>query len=144
MTKHSTITADEANVTVVISSHLMHEVETLCDRVASHGMRMSVLEGFVPHGDIVRGGPLRDAQIEGYQRLFANMAECGVEICCYNFMPNMEWARTSVAAPERGGARGRRRHRGGGTTLRKQVDDLPSHGDAVDDHMVTTAEVGLH
>jgi len=99
--------ASQVGVTDIVGRYTgprLEELASLCDRVASHGMRMSVLEGFVPHGDIVRGGPLRDAQIEGYQRLFANMAECGVEICCYNFMPNMEWARTSVAAPERGGA----------------------------------------
>jgi ABC-type multidrug transport system ATPase subunit len=34
--------ADEAKVTIVISSHMMHEVETLCDRVA-----------IINHGDLV-------------------------------------------------------------------------------------------
>lgn len=80
------------------------ELARLCDRVASHGMRLSVIEGFIPHGDIVRGGPDRDRQIEIYQRLFANMGACGVEVCCYNFMPAQEWARTSIDALDRGGA----------------------------------------
>lgn len=76
----------------------------LCERVDEHGMRMSVLEGFIPHGDVVRGGPKRDWQIENYQQLFENMAACGMEICCYNFMPTSDWARTAIDAPGRGGA----------------------------------------
>ena len=80
------------------------EMVRLCQRVERHGMRMSVLEGYIPHTDIVCGGTQRDQQIENYRCLFRNMSELGVEVCCYNFMPNQEWARTSVNTPERGGA----------------------------------------
>ena len=32
------------------------EMVRLCQRVERHGMRMSVLEGYIPHADIVCGG----------------------------------------------------------------------------------------
>jgi hypothetical protein len=51
----------------------------LCERVNEHGMRMSALEGVIPHGDVVRGGPKRNWQIENYQQLFENMAAGIVE-----------------------------------------------------------------
>ena len=80
------------------------QLAVLCERVERHGMRLSVLEGYIPHGDVVRGGPQRDRQVERYQRLLSHLGECGVEICCYNFMPNQEWVRTSSDVVERGGA----------------------------------------
>lgn len=80
------------------------EMGRLCDRVERHGMRLNVIEGYVPHGDVVLGGPQRDRQIEAYQRMFEHMGAFGVEVCCYNFMPTQEWARTSMNTPQRAGA----------------------------------------
>jgi len=80
------------------------QMAALRERVERHGMRLSVIEGYIPHGDIVRGGPQRDHQIESFQLLFRHMGQFGVEVCCYNFMPNQEWSRTSVEPSERGGA----------------------------------------
>ena len=47
----------------------------------------------------------RDAQIEDIKTLLRNMAEAGLEILCYNWMPDEDWQRTSKDVPERGGAK---------------------------------------
>ena len=75
----------------------------LCQRVDRHGMRLSVLEAYVPHGDIMRSRPRRDEQIESYLRLIGHMGKLGVEVCCYKFMPLEERARTGLEPVERGG-----------------------------------------
>ena len=80
------------------------EMLRLRDRVAQHGLALSVIEGYYRHGDIVRGGPQRDQEIAGIRRLIENMEAAQVPILCYNFMPNEDWLRTSIDVPERGGA----------------------------------------
>ncbi len=80
------------------------DMQVLRDRVQCHGLQLSVIEGLIPVGDIVHGRPGCDAQIEGFQHLLAAMGEAGVEVCCYNFMPNTDWARTRTDSPQRGGA----------------------------------------
>jgi mannonate dehydratase len=107
MTDENLRLAAQVGVTDIVGRYpgpKLAQMSRLCDRVARYGMRMSVLEGYIPHGDIVCGGPQRDYQIENVQHLLCNMAESGVEVCCYNFMPNEEWVRTSVEGTERGGA----------------------------------------
>ena len=37
----------------------------LRDRLVEHGLKLSVIEGYCKHGDIVRGGPHRDQEITG-------------------------------------------------------------------------------
>lgn len=79
-------------------------VATLRDRVAAYDMQLSVIEGLTPMNEIVHGRPGRDAQIEEFQYLLTRMGDAGVEICCYNFMPNDDWSRTRTDHPQRGGA----------------------------------------
>jgi mannonate dehydratase len=75
-----------------------------CERVASFGLKLSVVEGYIPLDEIIRGGPQRDAQIQNVRQLIAAMGQNGVEILCYNWMPNNDWTRTAFAVPTRGGA----------------------------------------
>jgi mannonate dehydratase len=75
-----------------------------CARVAKFGLQLSVVEGYIPLDDVIRGGENRDAQIENAQQLIAAMGQNGVEILCYNWMPNNDWTRTAFAVPTRGGA----------------------------------------
>lgn len=79
-------------------------LEAIQERVVSAGMRLSVIEGYIPHDLIVHGKAGRDEQVAGFQELLREMGRLGVEVCCYNFMPNDDWTRTSLTSPERGGA----------------------------------------
>ena len=79
-------------------------LDAVRDRITSFGLHLAVIENRIEMGKIVLGKPGRDDEIAEIHELLRNMGRLDIGICCYNFMPNMEWARTSVAAPERGGA----------------------------------------
>ncbi|HEX4240223.1 MAG TPA: mannonate dehydratase [Steroidobacteraceae bacterium] len=83
---------------------LRDEVEKL-DRL---GLRLTVVEGSLPMDEIVAGTDGRDRQIEHFQRVLAAMGRLGVEVLCYNFMPQIGndamVLRTTYEAPARGGA----------------------------------------
>lgn len=74
-------------------------------RVESHGLRLTHIERKLPHLKFVHGLPGRDRQIEDFKTLLRNMAEAGMEVLCYNWMPDEDWQRTTATAPERGGAK---------------------------------------
>ena len=66
----------------------------LAKRVEAFGMRLSVIERKLPHLKIVHDLEGRDSQIEDIKTLLRNMAEAGLEILCYNWMPDEDWQRT--------------------------------------------------
>lgn len=69
------------------------------------GMRLTHLERKIPHLKFVHNLPGRDAQIANFQNLIRDMAEAGMEVLCYNWMPDEDWQRTSCEVLERGGAK---------------------------------------
>jgi mannonate dehydratase len=73
-------------------------------RAASFGLKLSVIEADLPFVDIIHGGPNRDTQIANVQRFIREMGRQGIEVFCYNFMPETDWTRTSFAVVTRGGA----------------------------------------
>ena len=73
-------------------------------RIESFGLRVPVIEGYLPIEDIKLGGPRRDAEIEQMKTLIGNMGRAGIGLLCYNFIAGGDWARTSVDEPGRGGA----------------------------------------
>jgi mannonate dehydratase len=72
--------------------------------VEAAGMRLSTVERKIPHLKMVHDLPGRDAEVEQFKQLLRNMAEAGLSIACYNWMPSEDWQRTSAAVRERGGA----------------------------------------
>ena len=62
------------------------------------------MERKLPHLQVVHNLEGRDAQLEDIRTLLRNMAEAGMDILCYNWMPDEDWQRTSISHPERGGA----------------------------------------
>ena len=74
------------------------------ERAASFGLKLSVIEGYLPMNDVIHGAPQREAALEEICRLVAEMGRLGVETLCYNFMPHGDWTRTSFEVPARGGA----------------------------------------
>jgi len=73
--------------------------------VESCGLRLTHLERKIPHLQFVHNLPGRDGQIENFKSLIRNMAEAGMKVLCYNWMPDEDWQRTSCEVIERGGAR---------------------------------------
>jgi mannonate dehydratase len=47
----------------------------------------------------------RDADIERFCRMLANMGKLGIQLLCYNFMAQIGWLRSNGEVPARGGAR---------------------------------------
>ena len=42
--------------------------------------------------------------MEQFKKLLRDMAEAGLTVACYNWMPSEDWQRTSSTVRERGGA----------------------------------------
>ncbi len=74
------------------------------DYVKTFGLRISVVEGYLPMDRIKLGKPEREEEIEDMQALIRNMGKVGIEVLCYNFMAGSDWSRTAFDIPERGGA----------------------------------------
>ncbi|MDW8367667.1 MAG: mannonate dehydratase, partial [Abditibacteriales bacterium] len=76
----------------------------LRDHIASFGLRVTVVEGYLPIENIKLGTPARDEEIAQMKTLIRNMGAAGIPILCYNFMAGSDWTRTSFTERERGGA----------------------------------------
>ncbi len=60
-------------------------------------LRWSVVESVPVHDDIKLGAPECERHIKAFCRTLENLAECGIERVCYNFMPVIDWTRTDLA-----------------------------------------------
>jgi mannonate dehydratase len=72
--------------------------------VEAAGMRLAIVERKIPHMKMVHDLPGRDAEVEQFKRLLRDMAEAGISIACYNWMPGEDWHRTTSTVKERGGS----------------------------------------
>jgi len=71
---------------------------------AGVGLDWNVVESLPIHEAIKRGEGDLAPLFANYRQSMANLAACGVKVICYNFMPLIDWTRTDLAAPLRGGA----------------------------------------
>lgn len=67
--------------------------------IERYGLEWSVVESLPVSEEIKRGGPLRDLHIERYRESLSALGRCGIHTVCYNFMPVLDWARTSLEHP---------------------------------------------
>ena len=72
-------------------------VRDYVDHVHRAGLEVEVIESVNVHEDIKLGLPGRDRYIENYSRTIENLAQCGVRVIVYNFMPVLDWLRTDLA-----------------------------------------------
>lgn len=63
------------------------------------GLRWSVVESLPVSESIKYGGPDRDELIRRYIISLENLGKAGVKTICYNFMPVLDWARTTLEYP---------------------------------------------
>ncbi len=68
------------------------------------GLKWSVVESVPLHADIKKGSTGRDTKIEAYKQTIRNLAEVGIGVICYNFMPIVDWTRTSLSYRLKNGA----------------------------------------
>jgi len=69
------------------------------------GLTLRVIEGPPSLGTATKLGLAgRDEEIDHFIQLMKNLSEAGIDTICYNWMPVINWARTTMDRPGRGGA----------------------------------------
>jgi mannonate dehydratase len=74
----------------------VERIQQVKQQADGYGLNIDVVESVNVHEDIKLGLPTRDAYIQNYKTTIANLAQVGIKVICYNFMPVFDWTRTEL------------------------------------------------
>ena len=87
------------DLVVRYSGSRVEEIEPLCRQAERHGLKISVVEGYLPMDHVVLGGDNRRDQLETLKELIRSMEALNIGVLCYNWMGLTDWTRTSFEVP---------------------------------------------